>query len=60
MAVKPIPDGYRSVTPFLNVKACAAAIDHYKTALGAEELHRMGPPGGPVMHAELQLGESVA
>ena len=44
-AVKPIPDGYHSVTPFLNVKGVAKLIDFLKSALGAEEVMRMPGPG---------------
>ena len=57
--VKPIPDGYHSVTPYLTLDDSAAAIDWYKKALGAEELGRMpGPDGRGVMHAELKVGDS--
>ena len=57
--VKPIPDGYHTVTPFMNIKDCAAAIELYKKALGAEERHRMAGPDGVVMHAEIKIGDSV-
>ena len=40
-AVKPIPDGYHTVTPFINVKGVAKMIDFLKSALGAEEVMRM-------------------
>ncbi|MCG8408775.1 MAG: VOC family protein [Phycisphaerales bacterium] len=60
MAAKPIPDGYRSVTPYLIVNDGNAAIDFYKKAFGAEEVMRMpGPDGQSVMHAELRIGDSV-
>ena len=58
MAVKPIPDGYHSVTPFLNVKGCAKLIDFLKSAFGAEEVMRMPGPDGSVMHAEVSIGNS--
>ncbi len=57
--VKPIPDGYHSVTPFMNIKGCAEAIELYKRALGAEERGRMASPDGVIMHAEIQIGDSV-
>ena len=51
--VKPIPAGYRSVTPYLTVRDGARAIDFYKDALGAVEKVRMiGPDGRSVMHTE--------
>jgi PhnB protein len=59
MAVKPIPDGYHAVTPYLIVKDATKAIDFYKHAFGATELFRMPGPGGRVSHAELKLGDSM-
>jgi PhnB protein len=56
--VKPIPDGYHSLTPYLSVNGAAAAIDFYKRAFGATEIMRMAQPDGRVGHAELQLGDS--
>ena len=56
--VKPIPDGYHSVTPYLCIKGAAAAIDFYKSAFGAKEIMRMPQPDGRVGHAEIQIGDS--
>jgi len=57
-SVKPIPDGYHTVTPFLNVKGTAKLIDFLTVALGAEEIMRMPGPNGTVMHAEVSIGNS--
>ena len=59
MAVKPIPDGYHSVTPQLDVKGAAKLIDFMKQAFGAEEVMRMPGPGGALMHAEVKIGDSI-
>ena len=60
MPVKPIPDGYHTVTPYLCVRDAGTAIDFYKRALGAEERCRMPGPGGQgVMHAEIKVGDSI-
>ncbi len=59
MAVKPTPDGYHSVTPYLIVKGAAAAIEFYKRAFGATELMRMEGTGGMVGHAEIRIGDSA-
>jgi PhnB protein len=59
MAVKPIPEGYPRVTPYLTVDGAAAAIDFYTKVLGATEKMRMGSPGGSIGHAELELGDSL-
>jgi len=58
MAVKPIPDGYHSVTPYLVVAGAAKLIDFMKDVLRAEEMFRMDSPTG-VGHAELRVGDSV-
>jgi uncharacterized glyoxalase superfamily protein PhnB len=57
--VKPIPDGYGTVTPHLVVRDAAKAIEFYAAAFGAEERYRMPGPGGVVMHAELKIGDSI-
>ncbi len=59
MAVKPIPDGYHSVTPYLIVNDGNRALDFYKQAFGAKELMRIGDPGGKVGHAEIKVGNSM-
>jgi PhnB protein len=56
--VKPIPEGYHTVTPYLVIKNAAAAIDFYKKAFGATELFRMAGPDGKIGHAELKIGDS--
>ena len=58
MAVKPIPDGYHSLTPYLIIKGAARAIEFYKQAFGATVLMCMDGPDGKVGHAELKIGDS--
>jgi PhnB protein len=58
MTVKPIPDGYHSVTPYLIVKGAADAIEFYRQAFAAAEVMRIPGPDGRVGHAELQIGDS--
>lgn len=57
--VKPIPEGYHTVTPQLVLDDCAGAIDFYRKAFGAEETFRMPGPGGKIVHAEMRIGNSV-
>jgi PhnB protein len=57
--VKPIPEGYHSITPYLIVDDAAGAIAFYKKAFGATERMRMAAPGGKIGHAEIQVGDSV-
>lgn len=57
--VKPIPDDYSRVSPYLVVDDAAAAIDFYCQVLGATERMRMAAPSGKIGHAELQIGDSV-
>lgn len=58
---KPIPHGYHTVSPNLTIRGAAAAIDFYKKAFGAIEKERMtgGPDGKLVLHAEIQIGDSI-
>lgn len=55
---KPIPEGYRNVTPYLVIKGAAAAIDFYNKVFGAVEVMRMPQPDGRIGHAELKFGDS--
>jgi len=57
--VKPVPDGYHNVTPYLIVDGAAKALDFYKRVFGATERMRMPGPGGKVGHAEIGIGDSV-
>jgi PhnB protein len=59
MAVKPIPEGYHTLSPSLSVENAAEAIEFYKRAFGATERGRMEGPGGTIAHAEIQIGDSV-
>ena len=59
MAVKAIPEGYYSLTPYLVCKGAGQAIEFYKKAFGAVETVRMDGPGGRIMHAEVKIGNSI-
>lgn len=59
MTVKPIPDGYPTVSASLSINGASDAIEFYKSVLGATERLRMEGPPGRVAHAELQIGDSV-
>jgi PhnB protein len=56
--VKPIPEGYHTVTPYLIFNGASEAIEFYKQALGATEVLRLADPGGTVHHAEIAIGDS--
>ena len=57
--VKPIPDGYPQVTPYLCVDGAADAIKFYEKVLGAKERMHMPGPDGTIGHAEIELGDSI-
>jgi uncharacterized glyoxalase superfamily protein PhnB len=59
MAVKAIPEGFQSITPGLTCRNAAQAIELYKKAFGAIERSRMAGPDGKVVHAEIQIGNSM-
>lgn len=59
MAVKPIPDGYHTVTPYLTVDDPGAVIDFLKKAFDAQETFAMRDDKGNIRHAEVKVGTSM-
>jgi len=59
MAVKPIPDSYHSVTPYLIVNGGPSALEFYKKVFGATEVSRFDGPDGKLAHAEIRIGDSM-
>ena len=59
MAVKPVPDGYHSITPYLVVQGVPKLIEFLKRAFEAKETERVTQPDGRVRHAEVKIGDSV-
>jgi len=57
--VKPIPDGYPQLTPYICVDGAAEAIEFYGKVFDAKERMRMASPGGKIGHAELQIGDAL-
>jgi len=57
--IKPIPDGYRSVIPYLIVGDGAAALAFYQQVFGARVRMRLDGPGGKIGHAELEIGDGL-
>jgi PhnB protein len=60
MAVKPRPDGYHTVTPYLVVDGAARVIDFLKQVFNAQDMMRLAAPGGIIGHADLRIGDSIA
>jgi PhnB protein len=58
-AVKPVPEGYHTVTPYLIVRDAKRALEFYKKAFGAETRLSMPNPDGRVQHAEIRIGDSM-
>ena len=59
MPVKPVPEGYHTVTAQLAVRNADQAIEFYKKAFNAQEIMRFQGPDGKITHAELKIGDSV-
>ena len=59
MSIKPIPDGYHSITPYLTIHGAADAIEFFKRAFGAVEAFRLAAPNGTIGHAEIRIGDST-
>jgi len=57
--VKAVPEGYGTITPFLNIKGAAQAVELYKDAFGAEERIRLTLPDGKLAMSELKIGSSI-
>jgi len=57
--VRPKPDAFHSVTPYLVIKGAAQAIDFYKQAFGATEVGRMADPAGKIANAQIKIGDSL-
>ena len=57
--IKPIPDGFRSITPHLVCAGAADAIEFYRKAFNATEVTRMPGPEGKLMHAQIRVGDSA-
>ena len=58
-AVKPIPDGFFTITPQITVKGVDEAVGFYVKALGATKVLAMPGPDGKTMHAEIKIGDSL-
>jgi len=56
--VKPIPDGYHTLNPYISVKGASKALEFYQKAFGAEVIYRLDMPDGRIGHAEIQIGNS--
>jgi PhnB protein len=59
MSVKPIPEGFHTVTPVLAVEGGVEALDFYERAFGAQERSRVPVPGDRIMSLELAIGDST-
>ncbi len=53
------PQAYHSVTPYMTVRDCVAAIDFYRRAFGAEKVMQLDMPDGKIAHAEIRIGDSI-
>lgn len=57
---RPVPQGFHTITPHLEVRDAARAIEFYKKAFGAVEIFRSGGPDGKsIMHCQMQIGDSM-
>ena len=57
--MKPIPDGFHTVTPRMFARGAAEAIEFYKRAFGATELDRHADPSGKIVNADIKIGDSI-
>src|SRR5262249_61384513 len=57
--VKPIPEGFHTITPRMFVRGAADAIEFYKRAFDATELDRHADPSGKIVNADIKIGDSI-
>jgi PhnB protein len=57
--VKPVPEGFHTVTPRMFVRGAAEALEFYKHAFGAIELDRHADPNGKIVNADIKIGDSI-
>jgi PhnB protein len=57
--IKPIPDGFHTLTAYLIVRGASEALEFYKNAFGAAELYRLNMPDGKIAHGEFKIGDSI-
>jgi PhnB protein len=57
--VRPIPEGYTTVTPFVIVKGAAQFIDFMTEAFNAVDLGRVTSEDGTIGHAEVRIGDAI-
>ncbi len=57
-SVKPVPEGFHTMTPYVTFDNASEAIEFYKEAFGATELFRLADPDGKIVHAEIKIGDS--
>lgn len=55
----PTPERYRRITPAIVVDGAAAALQFYADVFGAKERSRISGPDGKILHAEMEIGDSV-
>ena len=57
--VRPVPEGFHAITPYLIVRDATRAIEFYRKAFGAVEVMRLEGPGGTTAHAEIRIADSI-
>lgn len=56
--VRPIPEGFHTVTPYLTIRGTGEALEFYEKAFGAVEESRQEGPDGRLIHAHIRIGDS--
>ena len=59
MPIKPIRDGFHTITPHLFAEGAPRLIDFIRAAFGGDVTFRKERPDGSVMHAEMRVGDSM-
>ncbi len=58
MAIKPIPQGYHTITPYIVAKDAKKLITFLENAFAAKLLYKITGENGDIRHAQIQIGDS--
>src|SRR5213595_2366234 len=59
MSMKPIPEGFHAITPYLFAHGASRLIEFISAAFEGELIFQQQRPDGAIMHATIRIGDSM-
>jgi PhnB protein len=59
MSIKPIPEGFRAITPYLFAQGASQLIEFISAAFEGALISQQKRPDGAIMHASMRIGDSM-